>query len=64
MLNIKNIIANHRAGKLRYEPDKKKRISGIKNIESKFGINFKKSFRRDIIKGANNRNNGCILDYS
>ena len=64
MLNIKNIIANHHAGKLLFEPNRKKRISGLKAIESKFGFKIEKSYRRDILKGANNRNNGCILDYS
>ncbi len=61
---MKLIIANHHAGKLHFEPSRKKRISGLKHIESKFGFKIEKSYRRDILKGANNRNNGCILDYS
>ena len=64
MLNIKNIIANHQASKLYYEPSKSKRISGLKDIESTYNISFNKNFRRNVLKGSNNKKNNCILDFS
>ena len=64
MLNIKSIIANHLTSKLYYEPSKSKRKSGLKDIESTYNISFNKNFRRNVLKGSNNKKNNSILDYS
>lgn len=64
MLNIKYIIANHQASKLYFEPNKNKRISGLKKIESKFDIKINKNFKKNIHKGSYNTKDSCILNFS
>ena len=64
MFNINTIIANHLATKLYHEPSKSKRKSGLEGIEARYNISFNKNFRRNVLKGSNNKKNNCILDFS